>query len=119
MAVIKTTFKLRRGYEAKWIEVNPILEAGEPGWAIDTHTLKIGDGILKWTELPSLTGIEINPEDVEAAVYKYLIQNPINIETDATLTRAGVPADAAAVREHCVLKTDTLILRGGDADDEI
>jgi hypothetical protein len=119
MAVIKTTFKLRRGYEAKWIEVNPILEAGEPGWAIDTHTLKIGDGILRWTELPSLSGIEINPEDVEAAVFKYLEKNPIIIDTDDTLTQAGIPADAAAVREKCVFKTDTLILCGGDADDEI
>ena len=116
--VVKTTFKLRRGFAARWEEVNPILEAGEPGYAIDTHVLKIGDGVLKWTELPALTGINIDPEQVEEAVYKYLDKNPINLETDTTLTQVGVPADAAAIREHCVLKTDTLILCGGDADDE-
>ena len=35
------TIKLRRGYLAKWEEVNPILAEGEPGWAIDEYVLKI------------------------------------------------------------------------------
>lgn len=118
MATIKTTFKLRRGYLAKWEEVDPILEAGEPGWALDAFILKIGDGILKWSELPAINVPDIDPADIDAAVEKYLSKNPINITTDTTLSVAGAPADAAAIREHCIFKTDALILCGGDADDD-
>lgn len=87
--VIKTTFKLRRGYAAKWAEVNPVLAEGEPGWALDTRVLKIGDGITPWNALPAVNDITIDSADIEDAVFKYLEQNPVNIETDATLTVAG------------------------------
>lgn len=56
--VIKTTFKLRRGTWAEWQEKNPILAQGEPGFAYDTFTLRIGNGILPWTELPDINGTE-------------------------------------------------------------
>lgn len=49
---IKTTFQLKRGTAARWLEVNPILAQGEPGYEYDTHKLKIGDGIKTWTQLP-------------------------------------------------------------------
>lgn len=52
--VIKTTFKLRRGYAATWEKNNPILQAGEPGFVLDENRLKIGDGITAWNELPYL-----------------------------------------------------------------
>lgn len=116
---IKTTFKLRRGYAAKWESVNPILAEGEPGWAIDTKILKIGDGITPWTGLTAVNDINIDGQDIEDAVFKYLEQNPINVETDATLSVAGQPADAAAVRANCVFNADQLILCAGDADDNI
>ena len=113
--VIKTTFRLRRGYAAKWAEVNPILEAGEPGWAVDTYILKIGDGTSPWNDLPAVNDIEINPQDIEKGIREYLEKHPINIVTDATLSVAGQPADAAAVKEKCIFNTDTLILYGGNA----
>lgn len=50
--VIKTTFKLKRGTSAKWKELNLVLEAGEPGFEIDTNSLKIGNGYTPWNELP-------------------------------------------------------------------
>lgn len=49
--VINTTFKLKRGTAARWEEVNPILESGEPGFVYDENRLKIGDGITPWNEL--------------------------------------------------------------------
>lgn len=49
--VLKTTFQLRRGYEAAWIKNNPILASGEPGFAIDKNALKIGDGTTPWIDL--------------------------------------------------------------------
>lgn len=109
------TIKLRRGLLAKWEEVNPVLAQGEPGWAIDAFILKIGNGQLRWNDLPAINVPDIDPADIDASVKKYLDENPINIETDATLSVAGQPADAAAVRENCVFNTDTLILYGGNA----
>lgn len=119
MATIKTTFKLRRGYAARWAEVNPILEEGEPGWALDTYILKIGDGVRAWNDLPAVNDINIDPEDIDNAVNKYLEQNPINIETDTTLSIAGQAADASAVRENCLFNDDQFIFYAGDADDNI
>lgn len=49
--VIKTTFQFRRGNSAEWEEINPILNAGEPGFAIDLGNFKIGDGVTPWNEL--------------------------------------------------------------------
>lgn len=49
---ILTTFQLKRGTAQRWIEVNPILKQGEPGFEYDTHKLKIGDGITHWLDLP-------------------------------------------------------------------
>ena len=49
--IIKTTFQLKRGTEQRWIEVNPILAQGEPGYEYDKNRLKIGDGIRRWNEL--------------------------------------------------------------------
>ena len=35
--VVNTTFKLKRGTAARWAEVNPILEQGEPGFVYDEN----------------------------------------------------------------------------------
>lgn len=53
---ITTTFKLKRGTAARWAEVNPILEMGEPGFVYDQNRLKIGDGVTPWNELPYVDG---------------------------------------------------------------
>jgi len=54
--VINTTFKLKRGTAARWAEVNPVLAQGEPGFVYDTNSLKIGDGITAWNDLPYIIG---------------------------------------------------------------
>ena len=50
--VVKITYQLRRGASAVWIKNNPILAAGEPGYELDTHKVKIGDGTSNWKDLP-------------------------------------------------------------------
>jgi len=42
---------LRRGELAELDAYNPILASGEPAFAVDTNTLKIGNGSSKWSEL--------------------------------------------------------------------
>lgn len=62
--VIKTTFKLRRGLMSEWISANPVLAAGEPGFATDANILKIGNGANSWSELPEISGgASISPDN--------------------------------------------------------
>ena len=115
--VISTTFQLKRGLASAWERANPILAPGEPGWTLDTHVLKIGDGVTPWNGLGPVSGAEIKEADIQKAVNKYLEEHPIKVVTDATLSVAGQAADAAAVRNTCLFNTDCLILSAGDADD--
>lgn len=115
--VINTTFKFKRGLLMRWEEQNPVLAAGEPGWASDVYILKIGDGVRPWTELPALTGVDLNEEDIQNAVNRYFEKHPIKITTDTTLSVAGEAADAAAVREMCIMHNDEVILFGGKSVD--
>ena len=54
--VVNTTFKLKRGIASRWVEVNPILMEGEPGFEIDTNRLKVGNGTTPWNDLPYIEG---------------------------------------------------------------
>ncbi len=56
--VLRTTFQLRRGYEAAWKKNNPVLASGEPGFVIDKNALKIGDGATAWNDLEYIGGKE-------------------------------------------------------------
>ena len=49
--IVNITYQLKRGYADRWIEVNPVLRQGEPGFEIDTGKLKIGNGIDTWVNL--------------------------------------------------------------------
>ena len=53
----QVTFQLRRGNSTGttgWTTVNPVLAQGEPGFEIDTTTLKIGNGSTNWDSLNKL-----------------------------------------------------------------
>lgn len=45
------TIKLRRGTASQWVEANPVLSLGEPGYESDTGKEKRGDGVSPWTSL--------------------------------------------------------------------
>ena len=46
-----TKIQLRRDYAANWKSTNPVLSLGEPGVELDTHEMKVGDGITPWNSL--------------------------------------------------------------------
>ena len=48
--------KFRRDTAAAWIDADPILAQGEPGFEHDTGLLKIGDGATAWTSLAYASG---------------------------------------------------------------
>ena len=116
--VVKTIFKLKRGLADAWTRNNPLLQAGEPGYELDTRRLKIGDGVTYWNNLPYFSEVEISEEQIAAAVQKYLEEHPLQVSTDTSFTQVGVAADAAAIGEKCIYIGDTseIIFKGGDAD---
>lgn len=67
--VISTTFKLRRGQSSLWESKNPVLAEGEPGFALDTKVLKIGDGTTAWNDLNAISGsdISLSPDGLSLA----------------------------------------------------
>lgn len=60
--ILTTRFQLRTDTKLNWETYNPILGYGEPGWEIDTHKLKIGDGETHWNDLGYQTGDNLNKE---------------------------------------------------------
>ena len=50
-----TQLKLRRDTAANWIDADPTLAEGEPGFETDTGKLKIGDGTTLWSQLSYIT----------------------------------------------------------------
>ena len=125
----KTIFQVRRGTSEQWDRINPILRAGEPGYAIDTAKLKIGNGSTPWKELPYVNDIDIS---------KYItIEDIINgdvILPVATKTTRGAVLSSTDVNEISVDPADgsmevnslavdklqdtadvSLVLNGGDS----
>lgn len=45
------TIQFKRGVASRWAELNPILQAGEPGFVTDENRFKIGDGSTQWSDL--------------------------------------------------------------------
>ena len=127
--VIKTTFQVKRGTAARWEELNPILNPGEPGFEMDTFKLKIGNGSTPWKELPYINDVDIS---------KYItIEDIINgdvILPVATKTTRGAVLSSTDVNEISVDPADgsmevnslavdklqdtidvSLVLNGGDS----
>ena len=104
--IIKTTFQLRRGYEAVWERNNPILASGEPGFVIDKNRLKIGDGETAWNDLEYIGNESINLED-------YVMKEELE----------ALEQKVEDLKEHIensyVSKEEVLILYGGSASDNI
>lgn len=56
MAKIVQSIQLKRGTAQRWLDVNPVLLQGEPGFEYDTGKLKIGDGFSSWKQLEYISG---------------------------------------------------------------
>lgn len=85
--VYKTTFKLRRGKAESWKKNNPILQEGEPGFALDTNILKIGDGKTRWLDLQAISGEgAINDKEMLAALIETDMLPAVHDSSKAILT---------------------------------
>lgn len=93
---VKAVIQLRRGAEAKWIELDPILRIGEPAVSIDINKIKIGDGTHHWSELPYLS-------DIDSVNYLSLLNlpsiNSIILEGDKTSSELGLQEEMDFLEE--------------------
>ena len=61
--VIQHTYQFKRGTAQRWIEVNPVLRQGEPGFEYDTGKLKIGDGFTPWLGLSYINDVQVSGQE--------------------------------------------------------
>ena len=121
--VINTTFKLKRGTAARWEEVNPILEPGEPGFVYDENRFKIGDGVTPWNQLPYIGESNIfsgaTKEDFPKEGYSWVIYKA---ENDKKIYQWNSKLKIYEELNNAKLTEDdgsTLVLYGGSATDNI
>lgn len=71
--VIQHIYQFKRGTAQRWIEVNPILRQGEPGFEYDTGKLKIGDGFTPWLALPYINdgNVDVSGQEEMVTVATY------------------------------------------------
>lgn len=64
MATKELRVRVKHAYlsAAEWVSKNPILQAGELGIESDTQKYKIGDGVIKWSNLSYVSGITVDAE---------------------------------------------------------
>lgn len=128
--VINTTFKLKRGTAARWIELNPILAQGEPGFAYDVNLLKIGDGITPWNDLPYINDSEkgvINAPTLSdfpsvgnnKAIYKAYKEKKLYQWNETSLSYEELTSASINVNDLIQDEGSVLILYGGSATDNI
>jgi hypothetical protein len=132
--IVKITYQLKRGYADRWIEVNPILRQGEPGFEIDTGKLKIGNGIDNWINLSyigdnndsGIISVEVRdmlPEIGDASLIYRVINEKALYQWNAVdnVYELLNATDNIEININDVVQTegDFLILYGGSAIDNI
>ncbi|QQM15119.1 minor tail protein [Gordonia phage TinaLin] len=96
-----TLIRFRRNTEAEASASNPVLRAGEPGFAVDTNTLKIGDGVRAWNDLPDVS------QDVGGLIVAWgELSSDVQSRITSRLTQAQADALYATVDRAAALEDD-------------
>ena len=107
---IKTIFQIRRDHTANWSKYEDLIpSAGEPCYDLDLHTLRIGDGVTSYKDLPAMGGID-SPEGLQAAIEQLQVQvgdtNVVEIQQNFTaLTTQVESVNAGVTQVQQTLKT--------------
>ena len=78
-------FRLKRGQSSSWVDQNIVLAAGEPGVELDTHRMKVGDGVTPWKDLP-YTGISADEARAIASETTHLSRVIVNSLEEIDIT---------------------------------
>ena len=108
---LNTQFRLRRGTAEAWERNNPVLANGEPGWAVDTKVLKIGDGATHWNDLTYVVNVSdyVTEQELRDAIKKQdaEIQQLINQAIgDVNLTLENVHNDLGIFKSRVQAKLE-------------
>lgn len=61
--IIRTVIAFRRAHTDEWLQYKDVVPAaGEPCYDLDLHTLKVGDGVLTYENLPVIGGVDVKVE---------------------------------------------------------
>lgn len=77
---------LRRDNSAKWIQNDPVLMLGEPGYETDTGKLKIGDGQTPWSSLAYYNGLDLT------------VVNKLDISSNSEPSNKDLPVEWAKIK---------------------
>lgn len=105
-----TRIQIRRDTSERWELINPVLGIGEPAVDIDTHALRIGDGVTRYLDLPAYLHYDSDtgamPEVVVDALDARMAElyqrqtdyRPARITVEHKVAAAGYPYAVTRVR---------------------
>lgn len=86
----KVQIQLRHDSSTNFNVVDPVLASGEPAYALDTKTFKIGDGSTSWSSLsPLINGSGNIISDTGIASGGNIITNIVSISTAEYASLSG------------------------------
>lgn len=88
----QTVIKLRRDTSDNWWLTNPVLDAGEIGFLVDTTWMKVGDGLTTYQNLPFAEAYKANTANFSNSANSANTANTANTATTAnTVSALGKP----------------------------
>ena len=112
---VKAIIQLRRGTEEEWERKDPVLHLGEPALSTDVYSLKIGDGIHKWSELDYLGISEI---EIQRILEDYATKEYVE-EYSGKIDSISVGGTAMEIDENKNVDIDNLIFDCGTSTTNI
>lgn len=112
---VKAIIQLRRGTEEEWGRKDPVLHLGEPALSTDVYSLKIGDGIHRWSELDYLGISEI---EIQRILEDYATKEYVE-EYGGKIDSISVGGTAMEIDENKNVNIDNLIFDCGTSTTNI
>lgn len=112
-----TRIQVRKGTEAEFATHDPTLSRGEPAFASDTNTLKIGDGSTEWSGLTAIGNKNANHFTIGSGPYSNWqpseIADVLRVTTTSDVTIHGLDASYVGKRQVIVnnFGTHTITLK--------
>lgn len=82
--------QLRRGDSTSWAESNPVLAPGEAAVETDTGRMKVGDGLLPWTDLDYFPS-SVDSDQVIGSIPPSQVTGTAVVTSDPRLSDARTP----------------------------
>lgn len=111
--------QFRRGTEAEWASVNPILAEGEMGIETDTDLFKIGDGLTPWNSLDygGLRGF-VGSTGPTGSIGNIAVENVLYVSKSGDDSNDGSSLNTSKLTIKSALSVaengDTIFVKSGD-----